>query len=231
MLVSKPFQFMCSLYLNSIHVRFSIEIVNKSRQKVKIYIAAILPRHVDFKNNCTSLSQSELIFSSILLCWYNNGFCMYDLSHILCFLPTYLPTCLRAMQICCLFHIFVYSFPREANQWVEKLIFSTNFERDANLLQISCILLVCTRVQPVANFIRPKGLQLVCPICFKVIPQFCIAHFYCAHLITYNFIHYTYRLKKSFYDNFMLFQNIFGYIGAKNYVKINVFKKGIQTCS
>jgi hypothetical protein len=30
----------------------------------------------------------------------------------------------------------------------------------------------------------------------KVIPQFCIAHFYCAHLITYNFIHYTYRLKK-----------------------------------
>jgi hypothetical protein len=41
---------------------------------------------------------------------------------------------------------------------------------------------------------------------FKVIPQFCIAHFYCAHLITYNFIHYTYRLKKSFYDNFMLLQ-------------------------
>jgi hypothetical protein len=31
---------------------------------------------------------------------------------------------------------------------------------------------------------------------FKVIPQFCIAHFYCAHLITYNFIHYTYHLKK-----------------------------------
>jgi hypothetical protein len=31
----------------------------------------------------------------------------------------------------------------------------------------------------------------------KVIPQFCIAHFYCAHLITYNFIHYTYRLKKN----------------------------------
>jgi hypothetical protein len=30
----------------------------------------------------------------------------------------------------------------------------------------------------------------------KVIPQFCIAHFYCAHLIIYNFIHYTYRLKK-----------------------------------
>ena len=29
---------------------------------------------------------------------------------------------------------------------------------------------------------------------FKVIP-FCIAHFYCAHLITYNFIHYTYRSK------------------------------------
>ena len=25
----------------------------------------------------------------------------------------------------------------------------------------------------------------------KVIRQFCIAHFYCAHLITYNFIHYT----------------------------------------
>ena len=26
----------------------------------------------------------------------------------------------------------------------------------------------------------------------------------------------------------MLLQNIFGYIRAKNYVKINVFKKGIQ---
>jgi hypothetical protein len=66
----------------------------------------------------------------------------------------------------------------------------------------------------------------------KVIPQFCIAHFYCAHLITYNFIHYTYRLKQiSFYDNFMLLRNIFGYIRAKNYVKINVFKKGIQKCS
>jgi hypothetical protein len=45
-------------------------------------------------------------------------------------------------------------------------------------------------------------------VIFKVIPQFCIAHFYCAHLITYNFIHETYRLKKiSFYDNFMLLQN------------------------
>ena len=66
----------------------------------------------------------------------------------------------------------------------------------------------------------------------KVIPQFCIAHFYCAHLRTYNFIHYTYRLKKiSFYDYFLLLQNIFGYIRAKNYVKINVFKKGIQKCS
>ena len=32
---------------------------------------------------------------------------------------------------------------------------------------------------------------------FKVLPQFYIAHFYCAHLITYNFIHYTYRLKKN----------------------------------
>ena len=32
---------------------------------------------------------------------------------------------------------------------------------------------------------------------FKVIPQFCIAHFYCAYLITYNFIHYTYRLKQN----------------------------------
>jgi hypothetical protein len=65
-----------------------------------------------------------------------------------------------------------------------------------------------------------------------LIPQFCIAHFYCAYRITYNFIHYTYRLlKKSFYDNFMLLQNIFGYIRAKNYVKINVFKKGIQKCS
>ena len=30
-----------------------------------------------------------------------------------------------------------------------------------------------------------------------VIPQFCIAHFYSAHLITYNFIHYTYRLLKN----------------------------------
>jgi hypothetical protein len=29
----------------------------------------------------------------------------------------------------------------------------------------------------------------------------------------------------------MLLQNIFGYIRAKNYVKINVFKKGIQKCS
>ena len=66
----------------------------------------------------------------------------------------------------------------------------------------------------------------------KVIPQFCIAHFYCAHLITYNFIHYTYRLKKIlFYDNFVLLQNIFRYIRAKNYVKINVLKKGIQKCS
>jgi hypothetical protein len=35
----------------------------------------------------------------------------------------------------------------------------------------------------------------------KVIPQFCIAHFYCAHLITYNFSHYTYHLKKIY--NFM----------------------------
>ena len=82
---------------------------------------------------------------------------------------------------------------------------------------------------------RKSSSHKVCPInmfqWFKVIPQFCIAHFYCAHLITYNFIHYTYRLKKSFYDNFMLFQNIFGYIGAKNYVKINVFKKGMQKWS
>ena len=29
----------------------------------------------------------------------------------------------------------------------------------------------------------------------------------------------------------MFLQNIFGYIRAKNYVKINVFKKGIQKCS
>jgi hypothetical protein len=28
----------------------------------------------------------------------------------------------------------------------------------------------------------------------------------------------------------MLLQNIFDYIRAKNYVKINVFKKGIQKC-
>jgi hypothetical protein len=38
-----------------------------------------------------------------------------------------------------------------------------------------------------------------------------------------------YRLKKTFYDNFMLLQNIFGYIRAKNYVQINVFKKGIKS--
>ena len=64
----------------------------------------------------------------------------------------------------------------------------------------------------------------------KVIPQFCIAHFYCAHLITYNFIHYTYRLKKIIlYDNFMLLQNIFGYIRAKNFDKINVFKKAYKS--
>jgi hypothetical protein len=30
----------------------------------------------------------------------------------------------------------------------------------------------------------------------SLVPQFCIAHFYCAHLITYNFIHYTYSFKK-----------------------------------
>jgi hypothetical protein len=29
----------------------------------------------------------------------------------------------------------------------------------------------------------------------------------------------------------MLLENIFGYIRAKNYVKINVFKKGMQKCS
>jgi hypothetical protein len=29
----------------------------------------------------------------------------------------------------------------------------------------------------------------------------------------------------------MLLQNIFDYIRAKNYVKINVFKKGVQKCS
>ena len=33
-------------------------------------------------------------------------------------------------------------------------------------------------------------------ISLKLIQQFCITYFYCAHLITYNFIHYTYRLKK-----------------------------------
>ena len=60
----------------------------------------------------------------------------------------------------------------------------------------------------------------------KVIPQFCIAHFYCAHLITYDFIHYTYRLKKkSFYDNFMLLQNIFGYIRAKINALKSMFSK------
>jgi hypothetical protein len=31
----------------------------------------------------------------------------------------------------------------------------------------------------------------------SLVPQFCIAHFYCAHLITYNFIHYTYSFKKN----------------------------------
>ena len=30
----------------------------------------------------------------------------------------------------------------------------------------------------------------------KVIPQFCIAHFYCAHLITYNFIYQCMFSKK-----------------------------------
>jgi hypothetical protein len=29
----------------------------------------------------------------------------------------------------------------------------------------------------------------------------------------------------------MLLQNIFAYIRAKNYVKINVFKEGMQKCS
>jgi hypothetical protein len=68
------------------------------------------------------------------------------------------------------------------------------------------------------KLLRKKGI--------KVIPQFCIAHFYCAHLITYNFIHETYRLKKiSFYDNFMLLQNIFGYIRAKNYAENQCFQK------
>ena len=60
----------------------------------------------------------------------------------------------------------------------------------------------------------------------KVIPQFCIAHFYCAHLITYNFIHYTYRLKKiSFYDNFMLLQNIFGYTFVQRITLKSMFSK------
>ena len=36
------------------------------------------------------------------------------------------------------------------------------------------------------NSLFPEGAYI------KVIPQFCIAHFYCAHLITYNFIQYTY---------------------------------------
>jgi hypothetical protein len=41
--------------------------------------------------------------------------------------------------------------------------------------------------------IQPDGIKINA---LKVIPQFCIALFYCAHLITYNFIHYTYHLKK-----------------------------------
>ena len=56
----------------------------------------------------------------------------------------------------------------------------------------------------------------------------CIAHFYCAHLITYNFIHYTYRLKKN-YDNFMLLQNIFGYIRAKFTLKSMFSKKAYKS--
>ena len=32
---------------------------------------------------------------------------------------------------------------------------------------------------------------------FKVIPQFCIANFYCAHPITYNFIHCIYTVLKN----------------------------------
>jgi hypothetical protein len=64
----------------------------------------------------------------------------------------------------------------------------------------------------------------------KVIPQFCIAHFYCAHLITYNFIHYTYTvLKKSFYDNFMLLQNIFGYILQRITLKSMFSKKAYKS--
>jgi hypothetical protein len=62
----------------------------------------------------------------------------------------------------------------------------------------------------------------------KAIPQFCIAHFYCAHLITYNFycqILYVPFKKISFYENFMLLQNIFGHIRAKNYVTKSMFSK------
>ena len=44
--------------------------------------------------------------------------------------------------------------------------------------------------------VAPNDFSISLSACLKVIPQFCIAHFYCAHLITYNFIHYTYRLKK-----------------------------------
>ena len=48
--------------------------------------------------------------------------------------------------------------------------------------------------------------ELLPQIGLKVMPQFCIAHFYCAHLITYNFIHYTYSLKKSFCDSLCYFK-------------------------
>jgi hypothetical protein len=42
-----------------------------------------------------------------------------------------------------------------------------------------------------------RWISVLCKHGLKVILQFCIAHFYCAHLITYNFIHYTYHLKQN----------------------------------
>jgi hypothetical protein len=77
------------------------------------------------------------------------------------------------------------------------------------LYKYTCCLLTCEIYEPksfmrivcawavlqYSDISRYTGLKFTKKL-FKVIPQFCIAHFYCAHLITYNFIHYTYRLKK-----------------------------------
>jgi hypothetical protein len=61
----------------------------------------------------------------------------------------------------------------------------------------------------------------------KVIPQFCIAHFYCAHLITYNFIHYTYRLNK---NNFMTILFVFSKKAYKSVARVPVSVVYLFTC-